>query len=135
MNAESKARLKKLITEAIKIIALGLAYFIFIKVTDLWIPCIFKKITGKFCPGCGVTRMALSVIKLDFADAAKANIFLFASSPVLLIYGIFKARQYVLYGSRPYSRPEQIGILIFGVLTIIYWILRNVPSFSFLAPV
>ena len=135
MNAEQKGRLKKLITEALKILALGLSYFIFIKVTHLWIPCIFKKITGKFCPGCGATRMALSLLRLDFAAAAKANVFLLASSPVLLIYGVFKARQYVLYGTKPYSRPEQIGILIFGVLTIIYWILRNIEAFNFLAPV
>ncbi len=134
MNAEQKGRLKKLCIGALKIIVLGVIYFIITEVTDFWIPCIIKKVTGKYCPGCGITRMAKALIRLDFAAAARANIFLFAISPIALVYGVFKARQYVLYGSRPYSRPEQIGILIFGVLTVAYWVLRNIEAFSFLAP-
>ena len=49
---------------------LGLAYFLLTQLTPLRIPCIFQKITGFACPGCGMTHLCMQLLRLDFAGAA-----------------------------------------------------------------
>ena len=54
------------------------------------IPCVFNLITGYYCPGCGITRMFISIYKLDFYQATVNNILLgFSNNPqILTIYRI-----------------------------------------------
>ena len=37
------------------------------------VPCLFHATTGLECPICGMTRMCLALLKLDFENAFKAN--------------------------------------------------------------
>ena len=53
---------------------LGLAYFLLTQLTPLRIPCIFQKITGFACPGCGMTHLCMQLLRLDFAGAAGENL-------------------------------------------------------------
>ena len=39
----------------------GLLYGIFVSYTGLAIPCLFRKVTGLLCPGCGVTGMCVAL--------------------------------------------------------------------------
>lgn len=39
---------------------LGLAYYIVTQLTPLRIPCLFQKITGLACPGCGISHFAFA---------------------------------------------------------------------------
>ena len=52
---------------------------------NVGIPCIFYKITGLKCPGCGITCMLLSIWKLDFRSAYEANQMIFILQPVLVL--------------------------------------------------
>ena len=38
------------------------------------LPCIFYQITGLQCPGCGNTRAAMALLRLDFAAAFEYNL-------------------------------------------------------------
>ena len=58
--------------------------FWWLKVTGIGIPCIFRKITGWYCPGCGITTLILCISEQDFVGAFRANPFLFVTSPFLL---------------------------------------------------
>lgn len=41
-------------------------------------PCVFKMVTGLYCPACGGTRAALAFLELDFITSLKCNpIFLY----------------------------------------------------------
>lgn len=61
-------------------------YLLFIAVLYLLgAKCIFLSITGKACPGCGMTRAWISVLKADFATAFAMHP-LFFTVPILYLY-------------------------------------------------
>lgn len=55
--------------------------------------CPFWIVTGLPCPGCGLTRAGLMVIRGEFADAVKTNLTIFLWIP-FLVYGII-ARYFI----------------------------------------
>lgn len=55
------------------ILSVGLGYLILTSVMHIDIPCFYFATTGFLCPGCGVTRMFLSLARLDFAEAFSYN--------------------------------------------------------------
>ena len=74
---------------SISILILGLftfLLFLFLNQTySFYIPCFFHKITGFYCPGCGITRMLLSLLHLDFYQAFRWNPFLFLLTCLLFM--------------------------------------------------
>ena len=92
------------------------------------IPCLFHKITGLYCPGCGVTRMFLSLFKLDFYQAFRYNQFIFIMLPfgILLFIDKIIKRENSLYK----KIPNYVWYIII-ILLIIFGIIRNIfPSFA-----
>ena len=134
MSEEQKKRLKQVLKPILQILLLGIAYVIFVKITGWGLPCPIKSVTGKYCPGCGISRMLLALLTLDFETAFHANRLLFFLLPVILIYGLIKGIHFIRTGENKQSLPEQIAILIVCIITIAFWIMRNMEQFSFLAP-
>lgn len=95
---------------------------------NIGIPCIFYKITGLYCPGCGITRAVKSFMKLDFYQAFRYNPVV---PIVLLILGIDKVYRTVRKKERTFSNLFWIFLLI---IVIIFGVLRNLPMFRYLAP-
>ncbi|MCI8548142.1 MAG: DUF2752 domain-containing protein [Bacilli bacterium] len=94
------------------------------------IPCFFYKITGFYCPGCGITRMILSIAKGDYYQAFRYNPFLFLSLPLFLFLFVNHFLHY-----RFLTRKKQNNIYIaFIIFLVLYGILRNIPFFSYLKP-
>ena len=79
------------------VLLLGLGYALWGSVTGLWLPCPFHALTGLECPGCGVTRMCLALLRLDFAAAWAANPGLLLLSPLILALVGWQAMDYVRY--------------------------------------
>lgn len=134
MNSEEKARLKRIIVKAISILALGAAYYVIIRIVGRGIYCPIKAITGKYCPGCGVTRMCMALISGDFASAVRYNLLLMALIPVFAVFGTRRAVIYVKTGNSDPDKIETVVIFIVFIATVAFWILRNTESFAFLAP-
>jgi len=134
MSEEQKKRLWQLVKPILEILLLGVAYIIFVKITGWGLPCPIKLVTGKYCPGCGISRMLLAMLTLDFEAAFHANRLLFFLLPVMLLYGLIKGINYVKTGKEGQSRLEQIVILFVCIITIAFWVMRNMEQFSFLAP-
>lgn len=103
--------------------ALGLFYYAWICVTGISIPCVFHLITGLRCPGCGVTTMLYKILHLDFEQAFFANPFLFVTSPLLLLQGIYVAYKY--YKGERLSRRNEIMLYIYCAALCCFGILRN----------
>lgn len=98
------------------------------------VPCIFHKITGLYCPGCGITRMLFSIIRLDFYQAFRYNPLVFI---MLLLYILYKFLSSVveLCFKRKIKIPKHIYYIIL-IIVILFGIVRNlpVPVFEYLKP-
>lgn len=134
MSEEQKKRLWQLGKPILEILLLGVAYVIFVKITGWGLPCPIKLVTGKYCPGCGISRMLLAMLQLDFESAYYANRLLFFLLPVMLLYGLIKGIRYIKTGKEGQNLIEQIAILIVCIITIAFWVMRNMEQFAFLAP-
>ena len=66
------------------VLAAGLGYLIFVRLTGLYIPCLVRTLSGGHlsCPGCGVSHMCESLSRFQFAEAFHANPVIFCLLPV-----------------------------------------------------
>ncbi len=103
----------------------SIAYLLFFLWTGIGIPCPFYELTGLKCPGCGISRMFISLAKLDFAAAFGHNPFLLITGPFLIAYLAYSEVGYVLYGNRRMGKREIFLWAELG-LAIAYGILRNI---------
>lgn len=110
---------------------LAIIYFVLIQYGFV-IPCVFHELTGLYCPGCGATRMIVSLLHLDFYQAFRFNPLLFCLLPFLCYIGIFEYRNW-LYGNKKVLIDNKVWIFLL-IATILFGILRNIEIFSFLAP-
>ena len=120
-----KARRNHLIKAALIVFAIGAAYAVFIKITGFGIPCPINHFTGLKCPGCGVTRMCMHIISLDFRSAFYDNTAIFCMLPLIVFIFARFAYKYVKTGSKRDKAAETAGIIAIVVL-IIFGILRNI---------
>ena len=104
-----------------KQIVLGLIQFF-----HLFLKCPFYLLTGLYCPGCGITRMFLSLFQFRFYQAFRYNPFVFLCLVGYLVYKLIPYKIPVKY------KPLFINSLL--IFTILFGILRNIPLFSFLKP-
>lgn len=103
------------------VLAIGLGYVLWLRLGGSGIPCLVRKATGLLCPGCGVTRMFLALLRLDIAGAFRHNgamllLFCYWNLTALLCFvgkPAFVRGSRFLYGSLWVS----VGILVaFGIL-------------------
>ncbi len=123
---------------ALAILGLVLLYFSVAGKSKILPACVFKKITGLYCPGCGTTRAIYSLIHLDILTAVRCNILFLIYLP-LLIYTC------ILYCVNIYFNKKILKPIIFTpimcyivlIIVIVFFILRNLSfwPFYYLAPV
>lgn len=89
------------------------------------IPCLFRRITGIQCPGCGNTRAVIALCRLDFAKA-------FASNPMFPVEFFYIGWVYCwsaasyLRGKRFSYHPPVPALDIVILVAIVLWgIVRN----------
>ena len=112
--------------------AVFLVYLLQIPFTGFRVPCIFHRITGLRCPGCGSTRFALAVLKFDFASAYSYNQFLFLTWPFLFfeaVYTLFLYPAEIFKGSAKFRKINDKLLIIYLVALVAFGILRNLLSF------
>ncbi|HEY9254807.1 MAG TPA: DUF2752 domain-containing protein [Stenotrophomonas sp.] len=99
-----------------------------------FLPCLFRALTGFYCPGCGMTRALHALLHLDLGTALRMNPLVvggLATVPGLLAWKAgWRARWFAPVVS-VMSRPN-----FWLVLLPAYWLARNLPWFPFtvLAP-
>ena len=98
---------------------------------SFYVPCIFHKITHLYCPGCGITRMIISIFKLDLYQAFRFNPLAFILMPFMIIYGLY---YYICWlHDKKFKTPNKYWYLLL-VITLLFMVLRNTQEFSYLAP-
>ena len=125
-------RLTKIIFRTIIFIIISIGYYFLNLKFSFSIHCIFHKLTGFYCPGCGITRMIFAMLRFDFYQAFRFNPFVFllliVYSVYLFIYIIVKVKL-----KKELIIPRYLYYVLL-VITIVFGILRNTELFSFLMP-
>lgn len=121
----ARARFKKLALSAAAVLAIGLCYAVFVGITGLSVPCVFRLITKLKCPGCGMTTVCLSLLRLDFSAAWRANPAIVALSPLGAVVAADMAARYVKTGTR---RPDgfcNAAMIFMSAVLLIFGAIRN----------
>lgn len=124
-NELEQRKKKTLIILGAAILAGITASFVMIKY-DLHLPCLFRSITGYMCPGCGATRMFLSLMQLDIKEAFYNNIMLFLSLPFILFILAEMIYSYVKTGKASNSEIGKKTAAVLVICFLIFGILRNI---------
>lgn len=127
--------MKKRIINVVTTLVLGLlllfGYYYLNKRFGLSISCMFYKITGLYCPGCGITRCFFAILEGDFYKAFMYNQLVFILIPFAIIYFIYKAYLYITSKNDKMKIPNIFWIILL-IIVIVFGILRNVYFSEFL---
>lgn len=96
--------------------------------------CPIYKITGLYCPGCGISRMFLALFKGKFYQAFRYNPLVFIFLPFFIFYFI---DLFIAKRKNKKSICSKIPNWFFVILIIVflvYGIFRNLDGFEFLKP-
>ena len=118
-------RKRRLLAVGGTLLGLGLGYAVWVRLTGLAVPCPFRAVTGWLCPGCGVTRLCLALLRWDWAAAWNANPVLLLMLPVLALLGVRLAVRYVREGAATGSKWESALLWAMAALLIVWGAARN----------
>ena len=118
-------RLTRIIRKYSIILAIGIAYLIWVLLTDLRIPCIFNLIFKLKCPGCGITRMLAAIARFDLKSAFLFNPFVFITLPIIAFLIIYPEVRYVNYGRYTLGKFKIVAWCEL-ILALLFGILRNI---------
>lgn len=91
----------------------------------LGIPCLFYRLTGLQCPGCGNTRAALALLRLDFKAALGYNM-LFPLEFFYILWVAGHCAGSYLRGGRFAYRPPALWLDVLILIAVLLWgVLRN----------
>lgn len=125
MNTDQRKRLCKALCVAGGGVLLLLGYALFVNFFGFGLPCLYKQTTGLECAGCGLSRAAAALVRLDFQAAFAYN----AVWPLYLGYALWAVPAavipYVKEGD-PVSLPKPVWLnwVILGAI-LTYGLIRN----------
>lgn len=117
----------RMLLKMILILISGLSYLLLLRSGYLHfgVPCLFHKVTGLWCTGCGVTRMVIRLSKLDFIGAFRSNEFVFITLPAILWVWFYE-------GSK-FRKVRNVLTWVLLIAALAFGVLRNI--FPILAPI
>ncbi len=94
-------------------------------------PCPSYLLTGLYCPGCGGLRSVHALLHGDLATSLDRNPAVLPGLVLLAVLAVLWVRR----GRPPLSvRPSAAGFRWALVGVALYWVLRNVPGWTWLSP-
>lgn len=122
-----KERLYKTLKPIFLLLLIGGIYVVLIYTTGFKIPCPIKFATGLDCPGCGVSRVILSYLKLDFKTAFYTNPVITVILPILFVDFIYHKYHYVVHDNKKdFNKLENIVLYIMIGALILYAVIKNI---------
>ena len=95
--------------------------------------CQFHLLTGLYCPGCGATRASYQLLHGNFLIALHDNALFVVSLVALGLRGLwFVKRRISRQPVHFFIPPNALWVFLAGA--VVFVVLRNLPAFSFLAP-
>ncbi len=103
-----------------------------------WPGCMFHRLTGAHCPGCGMTRATYALLHLRIGTAFALNPLVVSLLPFITVGIGLEILAWVRGPQRPTPRLKlkRWMTITLVVVVLAYWILRNLPwwPFTLLAP-
>jgi hypothetical protein len=95
--------------------------------------CPFLAVTGHYCPGCGALRAVHALAHGDLGEALARNPLLVLAVPLVAGIWVAWARRSVTGRPRAWLAPPW---LLWSLLALVlaFWVLRNLPGATLLAP-
>ena len=118
-------RRKKVIRTALILFGIGALYAVAVSITGVGIPCPIHLVTGLDCPGCGVSRMLMALLRLDFKAAFGYNAAILCLLPLFIATFYRYAHVYVKYGRRR-DRAADISTWFMICALLVSGVLRNI---------
>lgn len=91
-------------------------------------PCLFHRVTGWYCPGCGNSRSVRALLSGQIWLSLRYNVF-----PVLavIVFALWAAEQALRLFGRPHRLlPRSPRVIVpVGVLLGVYYVIRNIWEF------
>lgn len=120
---------------ALKLLALltvlavgGAIYVIICKAIGFGIPCLLNKITGLQCPGCGISRMFISLLEGDFISAWNYNCCVLVMLPVFIYFAVRLGYVYIKNNNMVLYNAETAILVIMIVILLLFAVWRNLSS-------
>lgn len=123
-DKELKSKRLRLLRSVLIVFTAGVAYALFTTVTGLGIPCFFHLLTGLKCPGCGVSRMILALLRGDIASAYAANPFVLVTLPFILFELGFAF--FCRWNDQKMPKWNDVLLLIYLVFLLAFGVYRNI---------
>ena len=115
----------------------SLYFFLFLLPSNLQIPCVFYELTGLFCPGCGMSRALISLMRLDIRGAFSNNLLMLIILPCFIIYIPLFISNFIKTGKTLGLEkvfPKKM-LYLFLIIVIVFGIMRNFEIFEILQPI
>lgn len=125
-KATPRGRLARVLLISSALVLAGVGYALVCRVLGAGIPCVFRWITGLQCPGCGVSRMCMSLLQGDFAAAWQYNPAVLCLLPFGAIIAGNVAVRYVKNGQLTPSRWVNGVVYVAIVVLLIFGVIRNI---------
>ena len=95
--------------------------------------CPFLAVTGYYCPGCGSLRALHDLAHGDLSGAVARNPLMVLATGGLIVAFVLWTRRLWRGLPRTWAAPPAVlhGLL---VLVVAFWLLRNVPGWTWLSP-
>lgn len=123
MRISNKKRFVFLLSISIVLIALLLGFCAY---KGFAIPCVFYKLTGLKCPGCGNTRAAVALLSFDFEEMLRYNLMFVPEMLYIARVYIVCTKNYINnLGFKYRVQPDLIDIA-FLYLLILWTVIRNI---------
>lgn len=114
-----------------KIAILVIALYLWINRTFFPVSCIWVAITGFPCPGCGLTRAGMALLKGNFKEAFQIHPFIYIIVAMALVFCIYR---YILKRSQKvfvkYALVVVIAMLCFYVYRMVF-VFPDKPPMSY----
>jgi len=119
---------------AATVLGSGAVLFFFNPGTHGFYPvCLFHKLTGLNCPGCGGTRAAYQLLHGHLLLALRDNALFILALVALTVRGVWFVARKICRQPATLAVPPKM-LWAFLIVAILFSVLRNLPAFSFLSP-
>ena len=126
MSPRQPTRLEATVCLGLVTAALAVYWFIQPGQVSGWLFCVFHRVTGWYCPGCGSTR-AVHLLLHGHALAAVRHNLLLVPALVYLGWAFVAYQRSAWFGTPPLASPRAAVYRAVGLVIVVFWVLRNLP--------
>lgn len=127
---QTKKRIRNVILLTLGLLALA-ALLAFLFANGVSVGCVFKRLTGLQCPGCGNTRATFALLRLDLLEMLRFNLLYPLEIYYLARVYLVCSKNYVKTGRFSYRpTPDLIDVLCLALM-LLWTVIRNlIPLFT-----